>query len=76
MINHHSDRYLEVIAHDPVTLENDLNAAEAIARELAMQERLHGILVTRHHHTTYTVALSNEVPYGQTHEHHKEPKMT
>ncbi|ALE04745.1 hypothetical protein AL755_03390 (plasmid) [Arthrobacter sp. ERGS1:01] len=74
MITHHSDRYLEIVAHDPVSLEDDLNAAEAIARGFAMEERLHGILVTRHDHTRYTVALSNEVPYGQTHELHETQK--
>lgn len=70
MINHQSDLVLEINAHDPVTLENDLNAAEAMARTRAMQDRKYGILVTRLNHTTYTVALRNDVPFGETHERH------
>ncbi|WP_035749072.1 hypothetical protein [Arthrobacter sp. 35W] len=68
MIKHHSDLVLEITAHDPDTLENDLNAAEAIARTRAMQDRQYGILVTRHGTTTYTVTVSRDVPYGETHE--------
>lgn len=68
MIKTHSNMLLEITAYDPQTLENELNAAEAAARTLAMQDRDHGILVTRHNHTTYTVALSREIPYGETHE--------
>lgn len=33
-----------------------------------MVQRLHGIMVTQVGHTSYTVALSRDVPYGQTHE--------
>jgi hypothetical protein len=33
-----------------------------------MKERRHGILVTQHGYTSYTVAVSRDVPYGQTHE--------
>lgn len=69
MITYHSDGFLEVTAHDRKSLENDLNTAEAVAQNHAMQERDHGILVTRYNPTTYTVALSREVPFGQTHEH-------
>lgn len=47
MIKHLSDLVLEITAQDPETLENDLNTAEEIARNLAMQERRHGILVTQ-----------------------------
>jgi hypothetical protein len=68
MIKHHSDVVLEIAAHDPDTVENDLNTAVEIAREHAMQERRHGILVTQHGYTRYTVAVSRDVPYGQTHE--------
>lgn len=55
-----------VEAHEPQLLEEDLNAAVDAALEHAMQEGRHGILVTRHGHTRYTVAVSAEVPYGLT----------
>ena len=32
MIKRHSDLVLEITAHDPVTVENDLNTAVAMAR--------------------------------------------
>ena len=68
MIKRHSDLVLEITAHDPATVENDLNTAVDMAREHAMQESRHGILVTQHDFTSYTVAVSRDVPYGQTHE--------
>jgi hypothetical protein len=74
MIKHHSDLVLEITAHDPDTIENDLNSAVDIARTRAMQDRRHGILVTQHDYTTYTVAVSRDVPYGQTHEQRKTPE--
>lgn len=73
MIKRHSDVVLEVTAHDPGTLENDPNAAIEIAREHAVKECRHGILVTQHGHTSYTVAVNRDVPYGQTHERRGEP---
>jgi hypothetical protein len=39
-----------------------------IAREHAVKESRHGILVTQHSYSSYTVAVSRDVPYGQTHE--------
>lgn len=68
MIKHHSDVVLEITANDPGTIENDLNAAVDIVRGHAMRECRHGILVTRHNHSTYTVAVSRDVPYGETRE--------
>jgi hypothetical protein len=73
MIKRHSDVVLEITAQDPDTIENDLNAAVEIAREHAMKESRHGILVTQHGYTSYTVAVSREVPYGQTHERRDVP---
>ena len=73
MIKRHSDVVLEVTAHDADTIESDLNAAVEIAREHAMKECRHGILVTQHGYTSYTVAVSRDVPYGQTHERREEP---
>ena len=68
MIKRHSDLILEITAYDPHTVENDINTAVDMAREHAMQERRHGILVTQHGYTSYTVAVSRDVPFGQTHE--------
>jgi hypothetical protein len=73
MIKRHSDVVLEINAHDPDTIENDLNTAVEIARTHAMQERRHGILVTQHGYTSYTVAVSRDVPFGQTHERREQP---
>jgi hypothetical protein len=70
----HSDLVLEITTHDPHTVENDLNTAVEIARTHAMQERRHGILVTQHGYTSYTVAVSRDVPYGQTHERRETPE--
>ncbi len=69
MIKHHSDVVLEITANDPDTIETDLNTAVDIARRHAMKECGHGILVTQHNFTTYTVTVSRDVPYGQTREH-------
>jgi hypothetical protein len=66
MIKRHSDVVLEVTADDPDTLENDLNAAVEMAREHAMKECRHGILVTQHGYSSYTVAVTRYVPCGQT----------
>ncbi|MGO4806803.1 hypothetical protein AB4089_16940 [Arthrobacter sp. 2MCAF15] len=68
MIRSHSDLVLEITASDPDTVENDLNDAVEIAREHAMKDRRHGILVTQHSYTAYTVAVTASVPYEQTHE--------
>ncbi len=68
MIKRHSDLVLAITAHDPDTVENDLNTAVEMAREHATRESLHGILVTQHSFTSYSVAVSRDVPYGQTHE--------
>jgi hypothetical protein len=73
MIKRHSDVVLEITAHDPDTVENDLNTAVEIARGHAMKERRHGILVTQHGYSSYTVAVSRDVPYGQTHERREQP---
>jgi hypothetical protein len=57
-----------VEGNDPHLIEADLNAAVEQARQHAMEEGRHGILVTRHGHTTFTVAVSEDVPFGQTQE--------
>jgi hypothetical protein len=63
-----SDLVLEITAHDADTLENDLNTAVEIAQSKAMDQGRHGILVTQHGYTSYTVAVTAEVPYGLTQE--------
>lgn len=68
MIKNRSDGVLEVTANDPATIENDLNTAEQIVRAQAMREGRHGILVTQHGYTSFTVAVSRDVPYGLTQE--------
>lgn len=55
-----------VEATEPRLIEDDLNSAVDAALLHAMKEARHGILVTRHGHTTFTVAISARVPYGQT----------
>lgn len=57
-----------VKANDPRTLESALNLAVEEAQDSAMILGNHGILVTQHSHSHYTVSLSPEVPYGQTFE--------
>jgi hypothetical protein len=49
-------------------LQDQLEAAHAAVRSLALSGRRHGVLVTRHGYDSYSVALSSEVPYGMTYE--------
>lgn len=55
-----------VEADEPREIEQDLNAAVDAALLHAIQDGSQGILVTRHGHSTFTVAVSSKVPYGQT----------
>lgn len=55
-----------VEAHDPRLIEEELNAAEDATIQQAKEEGRYGVLVTRHGYTTFTVAVSAKVPYGQT----------
>lgn len=59
-------RVFLVETDDAHRLDEDLNAAVEAALQFATKEGRHGILVTRHGHTTFTVAVSGKVPYGQT----------
>ena len=47
-----------------------------IALRHAMQERRHGVLVTQTGFSTYTVAVSRDVPYGDTREQRRWASMT
>ncbi|BCT78233.1 hypothetical protein SCMU_40750 [Sinomonas cyclohexanicum] len=58
--------HLEVLVTDPGLLYELLDEAEAELRTIP--QSLSGILVTRHSAGRYTVALSSEVPYGETRE--------
>jgi hypothetical protein len=57
-----------VMADEPQLIAERLEAAERSAQERALREGNHGILVTRHGPTSFTVALSADVPYGITQE--------
>lgn len=57
-----------VTATDRASMECRLDEAEAAARAQAMQEGRQGILVTRHGYDSFTVTLSDAVPFGLTHE--------
>lgn len=55
-------------ADEPHLIAERLEAAERSAQERALREGSHGILVTRLGPTSFTVALSADVPYGITQE--------
>lgn len=57
---------LEVKGYEASQIREDLNAAINQAVTHAVNVGGHGILVTQHSHTFYTVTLSKEVPHGQT----------
>jgi hypothetical protein len=57
-----------VTADDPQLIAERLDAAEKVAQQRALREGNHGILVTRHGPTSFTVTLSADVPYGFTQE--------
>lgn len=64
-----SEMCLTITATDRESLDRQLDAAVAIARDQAMHEPFRGILVTRHGSAVFTVALSDAVPFGMTREH-------
>lgn len=49
-------------------LQEQLDTAHHAVRSLAVSGRRHGVLITRHGHDTYTLAVSPDVPYGMTYE--------
>jgi hypothetical protein len=49
-------------------LQESLSDAEARLRQTAIAHGAVGILVTRHDARRYTLALSDSVPFGETHE--------
>ncbi|WP_427006121.1 hypothetical protein [Pseudarthrobacter sp. H2] len=56
-------------AADRESTDRQLDEAVDAARIQALSEGRHGILVTRHGHDFFTVALSDAVPFGLTREH-------
>lgn len=63
------DLPIRVTATDRGSVDRLLDEAVAFARTTAMKERLRGVLVTRHNYSSFTVALSDEVPFGLTTEY-------
>jgi hypothetical protein len=57
---------LTVTASNRHTMDLELDSAVAKVREQAALDGRQGILVTRHAPDFFTVALSDEVPYGVT----------
>ena len=64
-----SDFAISITATDRTSMERQLEEAVAEARTRAMQEGRQGILVTRRNYNSFTVALSDTVPFGLTREH-------
>jgi hypothetical protein len=54
---------------DRANMERQLDQAVSYAKTEAMIERPRGILVTRHSFESFSVALSDAVPFGETREH-------
>ena len=71
MIKHLPDLVLEITAREPGIIETELNTAVETVLQQALRERSCGILVTQHGYDRYTVALSPDVPYGETRERRK-----
>ncbi|SDL94975.1 hypothetical protein [Arthrobacter sp. ok362] len=63
------DLPITVTATDRSSMERQLDAAVEAALSQAMHEGRQGILVTQHDHASFTVDLSDAVPFGLTREH-------
>lgn len=64
-----SELPISITATDRASMELQLDEAVAAARSIALYEKRHGILVTRHDYHSFTIALSEAVPFGLTREH-------
>jgi len=60
---------IAVVATDRASMERQLDEAVATALTQAMHEGGRGILVTQHDNDSFTVDLSDAVPFGLTREH-------
>lgn len=63
------ERPIAVTVTDRASMERRLDEAVTVLRSLAIHEGRRGILVTRHDYGSFTVDLSDAVPFGLTHEH-------
>jgi hypothetical protein len=54
---------------DRQSMDAELDAAVTAAKAQALAGERYGILVTRHGVDKFTVALSEDVPFGMTREH-------
>lgn len=63
------DLPIAVTAPDRASMERQLDEAVAVAVTRAMHEGRQGILVTQHDSDSFTVTLSDAVPFGLTREH-------
>jgi hypothetical protein len=58
----------DLVVRNPVDRDDQLSSALARAIHAASDAKDRGVLITRHHYSRYTIALSPTVPYGQTRE--------
>lgn len=65
IMSSHTTEQVEILVSEPSQLHDLLNEAEATLQQTAMCQRA-GIVVTRHNHRRYTLALSDRVPFGET----------
>ncbi|MEV7473623.1 hypothetical protein [Pseudarthrobacter oxydans] len=63
-----ADFPLTLTVADRASMDSELDAAVTAAKAHALAGKSHGILVTRHGVDTFTVALSDAVPFGLTRE--------
>jgi hypothetical protein len=61
-------RSISVKVHNRASMDHGLNETHERMIEAALQERSHGIMVTRHTDGQFTFNLSQGVPFGHTEE--------
>lgn len=61
--------FVEVRVTDAASLQDQLTAGVEIVQQQAISYGRHGVLITQHGYTAFTIAISPEVPYGETREH-------
>jgi ribose 5-phosphate isomerase len=60
---------IAITATDRASMERQLDEAVAVAMTRAMHQGRQGILVTQHNNDSFTVDLSDVVPFGLTREY-------
>lgn len=68
MATHAPDDTIKITILERSSLEQGLNTAVTLVQTRAMLDKSKGILVTRLAPDHFTVALSEDVPFGWTHE--------